>query len=43
MTWRDLINNNINEKHRIIDKNLISLIFVTDDFTGSVESSHELL
>lgn len=40
MTWRELINSNINEKHRIIDKNLISLIFVTDDFTGSVESIH---
>lgn len=40
MTWRELINSNINEKHRIIDKNLISLIFVTDDFTGAVESIH---
>ena len=40
MTWRELINSNINEKHRIIDKNLVSLIFVTDDFTGSVESIH---
>lgn len=40
MTWRELINSNINEKHRISDKNLVSLIFVTDDFTGSVESIH---
>lgn len=38
MTWSELINSNMNEKHAIVDKNLISLIFVTNDFTRSVES-----